>query len=92
VNGIIALGIVVAFALVALVVGIRYTRRNEPTPRRHEFNKLRSNYGAAVGTLNEIENVLDRYRPSLDDVGLALIVDVRAKIKEYDRMRLENEK
>ena len=91
-NGIIMLSAILAFALVALVVGVRYTRRNEPSPGRREFNRLRKSNQLAVKALNDVDDVLDSYQLAVDEVGRQLILDVKAKIKEHDRMRMELEK
>jgi hypothetical protein len=69
------------------------TRTSEQVPpRRREFNKLKENHNNAVRKLNEIDDVLDSYQLVVDEVGRQLVVEVKAKIKEYDRMRMETEK
>lgn len=86
-------GIVMLTILVLALIAYRVTRRPEHVPpRRREFNELRERYRSAQSTLNEIKKLLDLYRPTLDDVGVALSVDVRTAITKHDDKILENDR
>lgn len=92
-TGLIVAAIVGVMIIAGAIIAVRLTQPpDQVPPRRREFNKLRATQLNAVNALNEIDDVLDTYQRSVDDVGAALIGEVKTRIKEHDRRRMELEK
>lgn len=92
-TGLIVLAIVAFLILAGVVITVRLTRpADQVSPKRREFNRLKATQASAIKSLNEIDDVLDTYQLSLDEVGRQLVADVRAKLKDHDRRRMEIEK
>jgi hypothetical protein len=92
-TGLIVATIVALVILAGVIITVRLTRpADQVSPRRREFNRLKATQASAVAALNAIDDVIDSYQLSVDDVGRQLIVDVRTKIKDHDRRRTEIEK
>lgn len=62
-----------------------------PSPRRRQVKRLRADLAAARLVLRDVEEKIDLYRPSLDEVGLGLAQDVITIIRNYDRSILEDD-
>jgi hypothetical protein len=92
-TGLIVAAIVALVILAGVVITVRLTRpADQVPPRRREFNRLKETQASAVKALNGIDDVIDSYQLSVDEVGRQLIVDVRDQIKAHDRRRTEIEK
>lgn len=75
-----------AFMLTLVVVAYRSDRG--PVPRRREVNRLRADLATARTVIHEIDEKIELWRPSLDDVGLGLAQDLRTLIQNHHRSAL----
>lgn len=83
------LGALGFLAFLVVVAAIAYRMNRGPVPRRRVVKRLRADLAAARLVHRDVEDVLDRYRNQLDEVGEALEVEVRGVIRRHDRELLE---
>lgn len=92
-TGIIVVGII---ALVIMVVAYFAYRTTRPAsaiaPRRSELDRANRITRSAQTALYDVQQVLDDYRPLVEEVGASLIKDVTSRIQEHDRRMLEENK
>lgn len=83
------LGVLGFLAFLVIVMTIAYRIHRGPVPRHRVVRRLRADLAAARLVHRDVEDVLDRYRNQLDEVGEALEVEVRGVIRRHDRELLE---
>jgi hypothetical protein len=90
VNGIIALSIILVAAALAGFAIHRVTRPPQTIPpRRRMLNRARAVATDARDSLDQIDNLLDRYRPGVDAVGESLIAEIKTVLRNHDRKMRE---
>lgn len=93
-NGlIIGVSLIVVISLVALV-GARVVTHdpNAETPRRRELKRARLRAIRAQHAMNDVEVLLNRYRPVMDNVESALADEITTRISLYKNEILELDK
>ena len=81
----------VATVLIIVVFAVWVTNRDDESPRRRDFKKLKRDYVASQTALHDIEAKITA-TPGLDIVGQVLAADIRQIINDNRRKTLENDK
>lgn len=91
-NVLITVVVVVIVLLVAALVFVRVTRQpGAESPKRRELTRARVRAATAERAMHDIDGIITRYRPVLDDVESALATELTDRIRLYKEKILEIE-
>lgn len=91
-NTLITIGVVLVIALIVTLVIVRITRTpGGESPKRRELRRANVRAIRAERAMLNIEGVIKRYRPVLDDVEAALVHDLDECIETYKQKTLESD-
>lgn len=93
-NGLIITVCIVGLALVIVLVAYRLAVHdtNAETPKRRELKRSRLIAVKAQHAMNDVEVILNRYRPVMDNIESALADEINTRISVYKNEILELDK
>lgn len=89
-NGLIIATVIIVLLSITAIVFIRVTKApGSESPKRRELRRANVRAITAERTMNDLEGIINRYRPVLDDVESALVHDITERISKYKDKILE---